>query len=79
MDRRKIASELSAWSLRVQDTNNEKFVEAKTSRNYSRPDHNKRIGRWKENLCHDDLLQVIPIVINAARLFGYELSVKNLI
>ena len=65
--------ELSAWCERVQDTNNEKFIEAKTSRDYSRPDHKNRIGRWRENLSHEDLRQVLPMVRDVAERFGYEL------
>ncbi len=37
-------------SLRVQNTNNGQFVEAKTSRAYSRTDHTVRVERWRENL-----------------------------
>lgn len=67
------ATDLAVWSDRVQDTNNEKFVEAKTSRSYSRPDHKKRIGRWRENLSQEDLRRVMPIVREAANTFGYDL------
>jgi len=67
------ASELSSWSRRVQNTNNSKFIEAKTSRAYSTTDHNVRIGRWRENLSGDDLEQVVPIVRKAAKQFAYEL------
>jgi hypothetical protein len=66
--------ELTAWADRVQDTNNEKFIEAKTSRNLSRPDHNNRIGRWKENLRKEEVMQIIPILDYAAKTFGYEIS-----
>ncbi len=65
--------ELSAWSERVQDTDHAKFIEAKTSRGYSRPDHKNKIGRWRENLGHEDLRQVMPIVGDAAATFGYQL------
>ena len=67
------ATDLATWSDRVQDTNNEKFIEAKTSRSYSRPNHKKRIGRWRENLKPEDLNRVIPIVREAATTFGYDL------
>ena len=40
---------------RVQDSNNAKFVEAETSRGYSRPDHSRRVGRWRENLSPSDV------------------------
>ena len=73
MDRIKCNSELLSWSERVQNTNNQKFVEARTSKPYSRADHKTRIGRWKENLSDDDLRQVIPIIEEASKRFGYEL------
>ena len=62
---------LEAWASRVQDTNNEKFVEARTSRVYSRPDHTRRLGRWRENLTPDELNSVLPIVREAAAGFDY--------
>ena len=66
--------ELTSWADRVQDTNNAKFIEAKTSRNLSRPDHNIRIGRWKENLSEEEVIQIIPILDCAAKTFGYDIS-----
>lgn len=66
-------SELAAWAERVQNTNNERFVEAKTSRNYSRPDHTRRVGRWRENLTPDEIETLAPMVELAAKQFGYEL------
>ena len=66
--------ELSAWARRVQNTNNEQFVEAKTSRSYSRPDHSKRVERWKENLTAEEAATLVPLVEQAARRFGYELG-----
>ncbi len=68
---------LQAWADRVQDTNNDKFVEARTSRRYSRLDHKNRIGRWRENLNAEDLSQIVPIVREAASAFGYELPVPS--
>ncbi|MEM9441918.1 MAG: sulfotransferase domain-containing protein [Pseudomonadota bacterium] len=67
------ASRLKAWARRVQNTNNHDFVEAQTSRAYSRPDHSVRVGRWHENLSSDDVAAVAPIIANAARSFGYDL------
>ena len=67
---------LQIWSDRVQNTNNEKFVEAKTSRPYSRPDHRNRVGRWKENLSHGDLQQImaeVSDITEVAEQFGYTL------
>lgn len=64
---------ITDWCDRVQDTNNEQFVEAKTSRRYSRPDHSRRVGRWRENLSEEEVERVVPIVRPAADHFGYEL------
>mgnify|MGYP000034955135 CR=1 FL=1 len=65
------ADTLRGWSDRVQDSDNPKFVEAKTSRGYSRPDHSRRIGRWRENLSNEDVERAWPIVAEAAAQFGY--------
>jgi len=67
------ANETGPWSARVQDTNNEAFVEAVTSRPRSTTDHAVRVGRWRENLSDDEVEQVIPIVAEAAATFGYRL------
>jgi hypothetical protein len=64
-------SELARWARRVQNTNNEDFVEAETSKSYSRPDHQVRIGRWKENLSTAEIKSVMPIIESTARQFGY--------
>lgn len=64
-----------AWVDRVQDTNNDRFVEAVTSRRLSRPDHSRRVGRWEENLTLDDVGRVAPIVRPGAERFGYDLPV----
>ncbi|MEM7347592.1 MAG: hypothetical protein AAF485_25425, partial [Chloroflexota bacterium] len=53
---------LREWAKRVQNTNNKHFVEAETSRNYSRPDHQVRIDRWKENLTVGEIDTVLPII-----------------
>ena len=68
---------LAEWANRVQNTNNEHFVEAKTSRNYSRADHQTRIDRWKENLSREDFKRVIPILRQTAKQFGYSLNQVN--
>jgi hypothetical protein len=65
---------LAEWANRVQNTNNEHFIEARTSRNYSRSDHRTRIDRWKENLDPDEVESIIPIVEKTAIQFGYHLS-----
>ncbi len=59
------------WISRVQNTNNEHFVEAMTSRSYSRKDHKVRVGRWRENLSSEEVDQVLPIISKTARTFGY--------
>jgi hypothetical protein len=64
---------LQTWADRVQDTNNEKFVEAITSRSLSRADHKHRIGRWRENLTKEEVERVYPIVNKTAKNFGYQL------
>ena len=62
---------LRQWAGRVQDTNNGKFIEARTSRAYSRADHAVRVGRWRENLTSAEIDSVLPIISKAARTFGY--------
>ena len=64
---------LDAWAQRVQNTNNAQFVEARTSRAYSRPDHSVRVNRWKENLNENEIAQVRPIVRKTAEALGYAL------
>lgn len=51
--------------------NGDGFVEAETSRRHSRPDHSRRVGRWRENLSADEVDAVWPIVADAAATFGY--------
>ena len=65
---------IKEWANRVQNTNNKQFVEAKTSRNYSRPDHKTRIDRWKENLTKEEVKRIVPIAEETAKQFGYELN-----
>lgn len=68
---------LQRWSDRIQDTNNEKFVEALTSQNYSRPDHSIRVGRWRENLTIEEAERIVDMVSQTNRRFGYDLGVKG--
>jgi hypothetical protein len=68
------ADHLARWAERVQDTNNAAFVEAVTSRGYSRPDHARRVGRWQENLSLAEASALWPIVEPAATRFGYALE-----
>jgi len=65
--------DLKNWAKRVQNTNNEHFVEAKTSRNYSREDHIVKVKRWRENLSQAEVESVLPIIADAANTFEYEL------
>jgi hypothetical protein len=65
--------EVTAWCNRVQDTDNEQFIEAETSRARSRRDHLHRVGRWRENLTAAEVDAVRPIVAAAAATFGYAL------
>ena len=67
-------SSIKQWASRVQDSNNERFVEAECSKNYSRPDHRVRIGRWKENLSQNDVRAVFAIVHETAAQFHYRLD-----
>jgi len=62
---------LERWAARVQDTNNAAFIEAQTSRNHSRPDHERRVGRWRENLSPAEAAAIWPLVETAATRFGY--------
>ncbi len=64
---------LKDWANRVQNTSNIQFVEALTSRNYSRPDHKVRIERWRENLSPAETKAVAEIVRDANKVFEYSL------
>jgi hypothetical protein len=68
-----VEAELQRWADRVRDTNDERFVEAITSRPHSRPDHERRVGRWEENLTAEEVASILPIVAPAAARFGYSL------
>lgn len=68
---------LRTWAARVQDTNNGAFVEARTSRNYSRPDHERRVGRWRENLTSEAAAPLWPLVELGASRFGYTLEANT--
>ncbi|WP_293369512.1 hypothetical protein, partial [Phenylobacterium sp.] len=66
-----VGTHLRRWADRVQDTNSEAFVEALTSQSYSRPDHERRVGRWRENLSPQEVTSIWPILDEAAGRFGY--------
>ena len=65
---------LQPWADRVQNKNNEQFVEAETSRAYSTEDHSVKVGRWRENLSQAELQMVLPMVQETAQRLGYDLS-----
>lgn len=62
------------WASRVQDTNNQNFVEAETSRPYSTNDHKVKVGRWQENMTQEEYDLVVPMIKSTAAKFGYNLS-----
>ncbi len=64
---------MAAWAARVRDRNDEHFVEAQTSRRHSRPDHDRRVGRWHDDLTDEEVAAARPIVSGAAAAFGYDL------
>jgi len=72
LDARAYQGALQGWAMRVQNTNNEHFVEAMTSRAYSREDHSVRVERWRENLSKAEVEAVLPIISDAAMMFGYD-------
>ena len=65
--------ELQSWTDRVQNTNNQKFKEAKTSSAYSTQDHKVKVGRWKENASSEEVDLLWPMVEDVADRFGYTL------
>lgn len=71
LDANHVGSAIARWAARVQNTNSESFVEAKTSRRYSRKDHAVRVGRWRENLTEGEVSRIWPIVSRPAERFGY--------
>jgi len=64
---------LRAWARRVQDRNNNDFEEAECSKSYSRPDHARKVGRWRENLSAAEVAELVPVVSEVAARFGYRL------
>jgi len=65
---------VSTWAGRVQNTNNSQFVEAKTSRTHSRPDHSVRVNRWQENLTSAEAETLAALVGGVNQRYGYDLS-----
>ncbi len=75
VDRRE---QVRPWINRVQDANNEEFIEAQTSRFHSRSNHSVRVGRWRENLTTPELREAAKIVRRASERFGYNVpDIKN--
>ena len=74
VDFTKYQGELAAWAGRVQNTNNENFVEAQTSRPYSTTDHTVRVGRWRENLSEEEVGAIFPMIAEPMERFGYSLA-----
>lgn len=62
---------LARWARRVQNSNNADFIEAQTSRSYSRPDHKVRVDRWRENLTDEEAAAIRDIVGETASALGY--------
>ena len=71
------APHLAKWAKRVQNSNNKDFVEAQTSRSYSRPDHRVRVDRWRENLTDEEAAAIWDIVGETAQALGYPAPVRN--
>lgn len=69
-----VTKEMSEWTDRVQNSNNTHFVEAITSRSYSRTDHTVRVGRWRENLTEREAANLWPMVRETAESFGYRIT-----
>ena len=65
--------ELKSWNRRVQNNNNEDFIEALTSRPYTNQDHSNKINRWKENLTKENLEEIVHMVCQTAAQFEYVL------
>ena len=66
-------AEIKSWADRVQNKNNDKFVEAVTSQAYSTKDHSVRVNRWKENLSEEDVETCRPFIQELAAQFSYPL------
>jgi hypothetical protein len=66
-------ADITDWAARVQNENTAQFVEAKCSQYYSRPDHVKKVERWKENLSDEEVQAILPLIQEGAANFGYAL------
>lgn len=65
--------EAMTWTDRVQNTHNDKYVEAKTSSAYSTKDHSVKVGRWRENLSQEEAESLWEKVAPVAEQFGYQM------
>ena len=74
LDPEACAPALRAWARRVQDEDNDDFEEAECSKPYSRSDHARKVGRWRENLSAAEIAELVPVVAEAAARFGYRLT-----
>ena len=66
-----LATAINTWARRVQDTDNEHFVPARTGREYATRDHRVRVGRWRENLTEAQANRLWEKVSHQAKAFGY--------
>ncbi len=66
-------SEAMTWTERVQNTHNDKYIEAKTSSAYSTKDHSVKVGRWRENLSQVEAESLWEKVAPVAEQFGYQM------
>ncbi len=73
IDYQSIKNEVETWAHRVQDSNNEKFVEAECSRVYSTQDHKRKVGRWRENMTPEEVILALPLIERGAVNFNYRL------
>lgn len=77
IDRDANAPHLARWARRVQNSNSKDFIEAQTSRSYSRPDHKVRVDRWRENLTGEEAAAIWDIAGTTARAMGYSAPVRD--
>jgi hypothetical protein len=75
LDIEKEKENIQTWCNRVQNRDNQQFIEPETSRPYSTKDHKVKVGRWKENMTLEERAMVLPIIEETAVRFGYDLSI----
>lgn len=74
IDRKENRESILKWIKRVQNENNKNFIEAETSKEYSRTDHKKRVGRWEENLNKEEIKHLWNMVEEISKPFGYSVD-----